>query len=576
MNMAIMYPDKPKSFEPNSGEDLMFSALESLPDSYYVFHSFSIVTVKDGVVYESEADFVVYNESKGIMCLEAKNGQVSYSEGYWRYGSGKIMANDGPYRQVANNKWKLRKYMTETLGLWDVFSRCKMVHAVWFPAVKKEKFKGISLPAESDLNLTLTQESEDDLEAAIASIFDLKLPNQKENKLSHKDTDILLNKVFAPTFSLISIAEMKHDHYEHVFKKMEREQVALLNYLEEQNEAVINGMAGTGKTVMAVKKAISHAERGDKVLFLCYNVKLKEHLQDVYSHENVFYYTIDGLACKLCNTAVPDYKMLRQTLSDMYGGGLPFQHVIIDEGQDFELADEMDIINLLKMNVLDDESKNGSFYLFYDKNQMVQSRKAPEYIDQADCRLTLYRNCRNTFNIATTSMRLLGSEKKPKLLEGALEGELPELFVVSGVLDTVKNINAIIDSLWESDYKDIQILTAKTEESSIITDECSTGVYTYKGKKIPFTTCRRFKGLEAEAILLVDITKELLAKDGDSVLYVGASRAKYRLMLICDAGEEDCIDILTAHGMKKNKKPEKAMAAMYNAKFREAKSEDEW
>lgn len=573
--MAIMYPDKPKSFEPNSGEDLMFSALENLPDSYYVFHSFSIVTVKDGVIYESETDFVIYNESKGVLCLEAKNGQVSCSEGYWRYGSGKIMANDGPYRQADNNKWKLGKYMTETMGLWDVFNRCKMVHAVWFPAVKKDKFKGISLPAESDLNLTLTKDSEDDLEAAISAIFDLKLPNQKENKLSHKDTDILLNKVFAPTFNLISIAELKHDHYEHVFKKMEREQIALLTYLEDQNTAVINGMAGTGKTVMAVKKAIGHAENGDKVLFLCYNVKLKEHLQDAYSHENVFYYTIDGLACKLCNTNIPDYNMLRQTLSDMYGGGFPFKHVIIDEGQDFELADEMDIINLLKMNVLDDESTNGSFYLFYDKNQMVQSRKAPEYIDQADCRLTLYRNCRNTFNIATTSMRLLGSEKKPKLLEGALEGELPELFVASGVQDTVKKINTIIDSLWESDYKDIQILTAKTEESSIISDECSTGVYIYRGKKIPFTTCRRFKGLEAEAIILVDITKESLSTDGDSVLYVGSSRAKYRLTLICDTSEEDCIDILTAHGMKKSKKPEKAMAAMYNAKYREAKVEDE-
>lgn len=35
--MAIMIPDKPKEFEVNSHEDLMFEALATLPDTYYVF-----------------------------------------------------------------------------------------------------------------------------------------------------------------------------------------------------------------------------------------------------------------------------------------------------------------------------------------------------------------------------------------------------------------------------------------------------------------------------------------------------------------------------------------------------------
>lgn len=34
--MAIMIPDKPKEFEVNSHEDLMFEALATLPDTYYV------------------------------------------------------------------------------------------------------------------------------------------------------------------------------------------------------------------------------------------------------------------------------------------------------------------------------------------------------------------------------------------------------------------------------------------------------------------------------------------------------------------------------------------------------------
>ena len=52
--MAIMYPEKPHDCDPYSCEDIMFSCLEKLPDTYYVFHSFKIVNVVDDTIYESE------------------------------------------------------------------------------------------------------------------------------------------------------------------------------------------------------------------------------------------------------------------------------------------------------------------------------------------------------------------------------------------------------------------------------------------------------------------------------------------------------------------------------------------
>jgi len=567
--MAIMCPDKPKKFTPNSREDLMFEALRKLPDSYYVFHSFSIVTVEDGTLFESETDFVIFNQQKGLLCLEAKAGQVKYEDGVWKYGSGIEMNHDGPYHQASQNKWKLGKYM-KGLGLFDIFERCKMMHAVWFPAVKREKFDGISLPSEADMHITLTQESMDDIEKAISDIFEYELPNHKQNMLSVKDGEILINKVLAPSFNLISLSEMKHDHSQQVFKVMLREQVALLNYLEEQNSAVINGMAGTGKTVMAVEKARRHADKDEKVLFLCYNLYLKEYLQDTYNHENISFYTIDGLACKLCNTNIPDYNRLQEVLVDMYGGNFPYQHVIIDEGQDFgkDKLNEIEIINLLRANVLDDESKQGTFYLFYDRNQMVQSNKIPEFIGEADCKLTLYRNCRNTRNIAITSLRLLGTEKSPKLMEGALEGDSPELCLAKTMEETVNTLNGIIEEYWEKDYRNIQILTCKTEETSIISAECSTGVYLYKGKKIPFTTCRKFKGLEADAVVVVDMDYDKLLDGGEQLLYVGSSRARYQLTLVVEMDDEDCNRLLDKMNVKRAKRPGKAVAALYNAKYK--------
>lgn len=564
-----MYPDKPKEFIPNSKEDLMFETLRALPDSYYVFHSFSIVTVKEGTLFESETDFVIFNQQKGILCIEAKAGQIKYEEGVWKYGSGKEMSHDGPYNQAAQNKWKLGKYI-QGLGLFDIYNRCKMIHAVWFPSIKKEKFDGVSLPPEADIHITLTQEAEDDIEKVIVDIFDYELPNHKQNMLSIRDGEILINRILAPSFNLISLSEIKHNHSQQVFKVMLREQIALLNYLEEQDNAVISGMAGTGKTVMAVEKARRHADKGESVLFLCYNLYLNEYLRNTYNHDHISFYTIDALACKLCNTSTPDYHRLQEVLVEMYGVDFPYQHVIIDEGQDFgkEQLEEIEIINLLKANVLDNEDRHGTFYMFYDKNQMVQSEVVPDYIEEADCKLTLYRNCRNTRNIAITSLRLLGTEKNPRLIEGALEGDSPELFLAKGIETTVRTINNIIETNWEKDYQNIQILTCKTESTSIIASECSTGVYLYKGRKIPFTTCRKFKGLEADVIIIVDMDYDKMLNKSEQILYVGSSRARYQLALVVEMDDFECNELLDEMHVKKAKKPGKAVAALYNAKYK--------
>ena len=97
-----MYPNKPKECSINSKEDLMFEALEKLPDTYYVFYSFKIVNVIDEKMYESETDFVIFNPKKGILCVEAKAGNVKYEEGKWKYGSDILMSHDGPFHHLTD------------------------------------------------------------------------------------------------------------------------------------------------------------------------------------------------------------------------------------------------------------------------------------------------------------------------------------------------------------------------------------------------------------------------------------------------------------------------------------------
>ena len=53
----------------------------------------------------------------------------------------------------------------------------------------------------------------------------------------------------------------------------------MLDFLREQKIAAIHGPAGTGKSLLAMEKARMLAQTGQKVLLLCFNEFLLQHLR---------------------------------------------------------------------------------------------------------------------------------------------------------------------------------------------------------------------------------------------------------------------------------------------------------
>lgn len=102
--------------------------------------------------------------------------------------------------------------------------------------------------------------------------------------------------------------------------------------------------------------------------------------------------------------------------------------------------------------------------------------------------------------------------------------------------------------------KDIVCLTLKTEK-----DSCVLTIKEKLEERVSkFTTFRKFKGLESNAILVVDIGKEHLFSR-DLSLYVAISRAKQSLHLFTPLSREDCLGVVNSlKGRKeKNKGKEK-------------------
>ena len=563
--MAIMIPETPHIFEPASQEGLMFDALTLLPDDYYVFHSFRISTVQDNTFHESETDFVIFHKKHGVICLEAKAGHIKYKDGYWYYASGIPMHNDGPFNQASSNKWKLIKYIKNSKAC-ALVDKCKFLHAVWFPSVSDNELRSMTLPPEADKALVLTKEALADPEKFLTRIYSIELPNRIVTNLTEAEAQKLIREIFCPQFNVFPSASLDSDLKKLVFHRLLREQAGILNFLEDQRSASINGAAGTGKTMIAIEKEQRNAAENQSTLFLCYNSQLKNFLSENYSNPKIHYYTIAGLACKLCNTTFPDYKRMKNVLEDMYfSGAFPYDHVVVDEGQDFgsEILEQTDILQLIHDLIIDNEEKNGTFYVFYDRLQLIQADKIPQFIEDSDCKLTLYRNCRNTENIAVTSLRPI-SERKPKLLENAVKGTPAKIHFCDTEAKAMEELDMTIDNILAEGFKDVVILTCKTEDSSLLKSGIKDGRYRNKYR---FTTCRKFKGLEADAIILIDVDGESFNPDNVLIYYVGTSRARLRLDVITMLSDEECLDILqnTLKRTGKIRKPRRELASALNA-----------
>lgn len=601
---AHMIPPIPKEFDEKSDEGIVFNALKKLPDDYYVFHSVTATVVENGVLYERELDFVVANSQKGILCIEAKNGaNIRYEDRTWKYSSGKAMNHDGPYNQIATGKRaiisKIKCHANENVR--RLYGRCKVMHAVFFFKMSESHFRALAregLPEEADPRITLLAEDLIDPTEKIESIFALKTPAQvrytaEETRLTDNEFKLLLDSVLCPAFNLVPSPASKNVVMIDQMNQLLREQYKLLDFLEEQNTAVINGAAGTGKTMIAVEKARRHSINGEKVLFLCYNRLLCDSLIESRKNskdkeyklqfENVDFMTISKLTQKVTGN-FRDTEGLMDWLLDCLGdiNKFGYKHVIVDEGQDFGIVDaslgvteneakqNCSIIDTIQTIVVDG---GGTFFLFYDKYQMIQGGteaqyELPDCIQESDCRLTLHCNCRNTKEIAKTSVTPLRDKKnkaiKPITACAWFKPVKPVMHIVQNEDDEIGALNRILEIYKENEINDTVILTQERIDFSCIADQLENegkisadgfNYYKHNGKLYKVSTCRKFKGLEADSIVMIDLNKESFIGKKGLQFYVGSSRAKIRLDLVCNINPDEYYEIvheLDPNAPKKN------------------------
>ena len=602
--MAHMIPEAMLEFDPQGREDVVFKALrDGLDDGYWVLHSCNVnQTGRDGSFYEKEIDFVIYHREKGILCLEVKNGRgIAYYGGRWRYSSGQPMPHRGPFKQAQLERISVCNLLArrgeETAIIKgderfrDIGRRCKVVRGVWFHGMAKEDIDHIGFPPESPRDRILSMDDLDParVRAAVVRLFESETAHGFRTCLDDADDKWILDEVLTPNSPGLCPSKRSQAGFnEIVYKQLIQEQMRVLDFLDGQRSAVINGMAGTGKTFVAVGRARRCAMRGERTLFLCFNTALRDCLCAEFEAANrdladkVDFKTLDDFVAAYSEPLPDDIHTLPKDglialQLDRYAKAVrvlrsdpsqfPYTQVIVDEGQDCAISyiEQSGIMDALKYAVA---AKNGktehapSFLMFYDAFQLVSLRagdtaELPRVIREADCKLTLYKNCRNTHSIAESAASgILGAGKHPEMAAGALPGVRPELVFVDPKTvadDYIMAVDRRIGKLQEEfSTDDIVVLSCSPHGDGHSRLEKKLSPKSRAGRMFNgvfrFSTYRKFKGLDAPVVVLVDVDKSAFVGAHKAMpFYEGASRARQKLVVFASMSDEDCAEVAVAY-----------------------------
>lgn len=571
---AQIYPIKEDITEMPYSEVSVYEFLKKLSDKYIIFHS--VRWLKRSNKWKStwkENDFLILNRNLGALVLEVKGGDIECSGGIFKQINTQTnevseldpeKRND-PLSQAIDGIYHYRKMISSSIkkGLDDRFP---VEAAVWFSSADiKEKRKSFPLPYREADGAVLGHEDFARGPQAIYDIFDFY---SSRNKVDITDDEFKkIVELIANDFELISAPGAMKDELDHAFIKLTNEQIGLLDYISEQKSATIQGVAGTGKTLIAKEAARRFGSEGRKVLFLCFNKFLFIYLKKQYPYENVTYYNIHSFISaygdNIEDASRPQDRAV--ALQKINWDDLNFDDVVIDEAQDFM---NEEIIYFKELTELCD----GHFLAFYDKNQLLTTEEVPEWIRDSECKLILTKNCRNTYEIALTAYNVIDVELNQKVV--MTNGKDTSISFVKG--DPISKLNSLINYLTGDqngyEYRDITILSLKPEKDSILNgiskisgipitrEQSNSGIF--------FTTSMKFKGLENRVIIIIDIDENCFADERiKRNFYVACSRATHFLSLFVVGDDEKLKNIATAIGGSSHFAPQGKIAMKTKSKI---------
>ena len=534
----------------SNAERKMYDVLQELNlKNACVLHSLGLPRHRSKIY--GEIDFVVVCE-RGVACLEIKGGRVECRDGQWtfidRYGTERVKP-EGPFAQVTGNMFSLRDILKKRFEGNPHMKNILMASGVVFPDIT---FHSDSQEIIPEIIYDCTTE---DISEYMNQVFDYwqQRQHREPSKLSPSDIREVVQFLRAD-FCFIPSLNDRLEQVEQKLVRLTKEQAQLMQALGMNDHLIVEGGAGTGKTLLAAEFARRQLEQGTRVLYLTYNKNLAHHVMrslpetDQLKVVNIHalfgeYVPVDveelqkdpqKYFAQILPERFYDYISEKQS-TDPDAADMQYDLLIMDEGQDILKPLYLYSLDCLLKGGLD----HGKWAVFYDEKQNIYN---PEYQDGMDIlrsyshtKFRLFVNCRNTVQIGTYSAKASGVTFAEFMREN---GEEVGKISYEDEKDFGGKIKEIMKTLREGKVSpgDITFLSPKKyQNSKLATLKLAVNELRDDFKPDPsvpvFATIQGFKGLDAKVVILCDV-EALRRETFSQYIYLAGTRARTLLYIV--------------------------------------------
>jgi hypothetical protein len=544
--MARMYPPVLSPTVASSAEERLFQEFRSqLPADWIVMHGVTWLKRRRTKDFHGEADFVIIHPRRGILVLEVKGGRIAgeWSADSWtstdRHGDVHQIKN--PVRQVKGAMFDLREKVQEAPATRPF--TYPVACGVAFPDVLADT-QEFGIDWQRDLVIDSS-----DLPHLVTAVERMFSPAPLPEPLGKDAIDALV-KLLQPTVALTRlglVAEMRAGEQRIV--ELSTFQSYALAMLRQHRRALINGCAGSGKTMLAIEKSIQLAEEGFSVLLTCFNKPLAGWMQQVIDRqpsavrERIRIGNYHDLAVKLCEeagrptTVQVDRSYWDDILPDHLSDATPFLEtrfdaIVVDEGQD--IRDNWWITLEALLADLDD----GLLFIFQDPHQAIYRRNMDLPITAPP--LDLPHNYRTTVSIHERMLAFYPGTPVPVAI-GPRGRPVETIPTADG--DTVRVLRQALARLIGEEGLDpgqVVVLTPSSRNRSELVDGMELGNLTLTwdpprgSNQVRVSSIHAFKGLESDVVILAETSRLASMPGRQQLLYVAFSRAKHHLVVLGD------------------------------------------
>jgi hypothetical protein len=522
----IFPSDAPRPAASHAERQVWERLKRQLPNGWTAWHSLKVRT-RQG--YLGEGDFVLGHPERGLLVLEVKGGAVEARGGHWY--SNAVRLDPAPLQQALGFQSKLLSRLADCGCQPPAFGA-----AAAFPDTEFE-----NQPDQDDLRGAVIGRAQLAwLAEALPAVVERALPAPRAAigdwmKALHR----LWGETWVPALSLGRRVELERERR----LDLDEVQLGVLDALAEQDRVLVQGGAGTGKTLVAAEAARREAAAGRRALLTCFTQPLCRWLQARLEGSGVEVQTVSGLAKQLAEGVDGPWHGENLTETEVWRRYYERAAEVCEPRWDAIVVDEAQDLMFEAWYFLESLARGRRLWAFHDPGQGFWKDRSPP-ADLFGRPFHLARGKRSPPGVAALAARYLGQRHDQAAIDRALDERTLRAVAAGAAIPTAETVGKVIDQFLGEGVAlaDIGVVSLRGQSAADAVHRArSLGRHAFvhadagdMADRLVADSFLRWKGLERPVIVVADVAEGV--SELGTRMHIALTRALTAAVVVAPAG----------------------------------------